>query len=203
MMSDTSASETPDLGDDAYIESIGADGVGLFVGFSRRLDRVGHVVSLVEGDHCTPLFASLEGDDQEDWPTSPPLQEVHIENRGGSLVAMLVGMAGDSHWSVAMDPLAGEVGIMVAVACRIKQHPVRICSRYGSIWETTGPEVDREGRLIWQVGKRRIAVEVVSLPEFPTPETPSDAAGFEINASVDEAPFPKTIQWRYRVRLLA
>jgi hypothetical protein len=202
-MSDVAAKDLAELGDESYIESIGDDGVGLFVGFARRLDRVGHVVSLVEGEKCTPLFASLEGDDQDDWPPSPPLQEVHIEKRDKNLVAMLVGMAGDSHWSVAMDPMAGGVGITVAVACRLKQHPVQIGSRYGNLIEGLSPQTDSEGRIVWQLGEHRVAIEVVSLSEYPTPETPYDPQGFEIKASINEEPFPKTIQWRYLIRLLS
>ena len=183
-----------------FVESIREDGVGLFVNFVKQQDRFGHVIALVEGESCTPLFASIEGPSDEEWPESPPLQEIHLEERGATTVAMLVGKAGHSHWSVAVEPMSQPGAIHYSVACRMRDHPQCICSRYGSLLEPAiEPVLERDGPWVWKVGGVEVCVDVIPQENFPTPELPSNARGFEVNASLDHEPFPKTIQWRYKI----
>ena len=66
-------SESSPDSQDHFVESVRDDGVGIFVSFVKQKDRFGHVVALIQGDECTPLFVTLEGTDEEDWPASPPL----------------------------------------------------------------------------------------------------------------------------------
>ncbi|MBL9123800.1 MAG: hypothetical protein JNG90_09220 [Planctomycetaceae bacterium] len=79
----------------------------------------------------TVVFESIEGTPEEDWPPSPPLQELHLEARpDGKQLALLVGMAGTSHWSLSVefDPAAGTA--VFDVACRVKRAPGGLGSRY-------------------------------------------------------------------------
>jgi hypothetical protein len=67
------------------------------------------------------VVASVEGSPHDDWPVSPPLQSLEIENRApGQSTALLVGMAGKSHWSASarIDPEVPSVDF--DVACRVR-----------------------------------------------------------------------------------
>src|SRR5436853_5119442 len=89
------------------LETHNATGRGLRVAFTRVKDRFAHTVWLLEGDAATPLWASVEGSDADDWPASPALQQLSIETLpDGRRVALLVGMAGTSHWSLSVEPAA-------------------------------------------------------------------------------------------------
>ena len=185
------------------IEAINQDGVGLFVGFTWHKDRFGHVISLVQGDELTPLFVSIEGGYDPEWPTSPPLQDASVEQRGARQMALLVGQAGDSHWSVSADADPGDVSVTFDVACRMKEHPSAICSRYACLLDNKSmPDFDRD-KIWWkyQVKGVCVAVERLLYDQFPPTEMPATEQGFEVNACVDQEPFPKTIQWSYRVFL--
>jgi hypothetical protein len=103
--------------------------------FSWRGDRFGHQVLLAEsgalGRPARPLVESLEGAADELWPASPPLQEFHIESRGeGRLVALLIGRAGKSHWSLSVLCDAGREELFFEAACRAAQPPAWLGSRY-------------------------------------------------------------------------
>lgn len=104
---------------------------GLRIVFHRRADRWAHTVQAFSGGEFRTLLESIEGDASDPWPPSPPLQQLHFEERpGGQRVALLVGMAGTSHWSssVVLDPRRGEAE--VEVACRLRATPRRLGSRY-------------------------------------------------------------------------
>jgi len=183
-----------------FVESIRDDGVGLFINFVKQKDRFGHIIALVQGEECIPLFVSIEGNDEQPWPESPPLQEIHLEDRTDKTVALLVGMAGDSHWSAAVEPLDQPGGIHFSVACRMKDYPMRIGSHYGcALQERIDPQLERDGPWVWNIQGSEVCVDVIPQEEFPTPEVPASADGFEVNASLDGQPFPKTIQWRYKI----
>ncbi|PQO42062.1 hypothetical protein [Blastopirellula marina] len=184
-----------------FLESIRDDEVGLFVSFVKQNDRFAHVIALIQGEDCTPLFASIEGSrDDQDWPESPPLQELHIEERGDRAVALLVGKAGHSHWSTAVEPTAEPGRLRFSVACRMQDYPVRICSRYGTLDDAKlEPTLEKDGPWVWQINGVEVCVDVIPQEQFPTPELPATANGFEVNASLDLEPFPKTIQWLYEI----
>lgn len=184
-----------------FVESIREDNVGLFVSFVKNADRFGHVVALVQGEECTPIFVSIEGSkDDEDWPESPPLQEVHLEQRGENTIALLVGKAGESHWSAAVEPTKEPGRIRFSVACRMQGYPMRICSRYGSLLENkVEPTLELDGPWVWKINGAEVCVDVIPQEQFPTPEIPANENGFEVNASLDLEPFPKTIQWIYEI----
>ncbi|MGH7136322.1 MAG: hypothetical protein ACREHD_11320, partial [Pirellulales bacterium] len=64
------------------------------VEFAREADRYRHVVVVRTGDSWRPVLASTEGSADDEWPPSPPLQELHVEPRTpGNEVALLVGRA--------------------------------------------------------------------------------------------------------------
>src|SRR6185295_18953513 len=91
----------------------------LAVNFEKRLDRYAHRIALVCDSETTPLAESVEGWPEDDWPPSPALQQLQMEDRPRQsphphplpkgegedhAVALLVGMAGHSHWSLGVEP---------------------------------------------------------------------------------------------------
>lgn len=113
------------------IEATGPNGL-LRVEFVPRGDRYGHVISLVNSNgEIQPLLESVEGTAADDWPSSPPLQSLSVETlSAGRPAALLVGMAGGSHWSASVEPIQGEPELIFDVACRHSRPPTWLGSRY-------------------------------------------------------------------------
>lgn len=99
------------------------------VEFVRRQDRFAHAVHLLRDGLWQPALISCEGDSEAAWPPSPPLQELHVEARGGLACALLVGRCGTAFWSAACEALPGG-GIRWDVACRVQQPPGLLGSTY-------------------------------------------------------------------------
>lgn len=76
----------------------------------------------------TTLLESIEGDSTEDWPASPAIQECTIESRTTGDVALLVGMAGKSFWSISIHFEADS--LVFDVACRHQAPPAFLGSSY-------------------------------------------------------------------------
>jgi hypothetical protein len=93
---------------------------GLRVRFFWRDDRYAHEIAVQEDGRWRVALVSVEGSPLEDWPASGPFQSLHVERRDDSAVALLVGMAGKSHWSAScqIDPAAPRVTF--DVACRVR-----------------------------------------------------------------------------------
>ena len=108
------------------IQSLDERGRGLRVVFFRpaaAADRWGHVVATVldagkPEETVVPRLVSQEGAGPDDWPLSPPLQSLAIEERAEGAVALLVGMSGQSHWSASFEMRPG-LRLVVDIACRL------------------------------------------------------------------------------------
>jgi hypothetical protein len=101
---------------------IEADGVRVV--FFRAGDRYAHRVEAFDAvrGEWVAVWESLEGAADDVWPASPPLQQLHVEERPEGRVALLVGMAGRTHWSAAVEAARGESGgksIRFDVAARV------------------------------------------------------------------------------------
>ena len=85
---------------------------GLSIQFARAGDRHSHQI-LVAGQ---VLAASVEGGGEDDWPPSPPLQQLSIEDLGNGPVGLLVGMAivGQTLYAKVLDRLS-EFGTLKAL----------------------------------------------------------------------------------------
>ena len=91
---------------------------GLQVDLLWNGDRFAHTVSVEAAGVWHELLRSFEGGPEEDWPSSPPLQQIHFEQRGDTTVALFVGMAGRSHWSMSVEAMPDEQRIVFDIACR-------------------------------------------------------------------------------------
>src|SRR5438045_2944877 len=110
----------------------GSDGVGLSLVLKWHLDRYYHAISLIgHSGRIMPLMESLNGLAEDEWPPSPPLQTLSIETLpDGRSVALLVGMAGRSHWSASIEPVSGQAKLIFDIACRHPGPPHWLGSRY-------------------------------------------------------------------------
>jgi hypothetical protein len=147
-------------------------------------DRYVHriLTSTPDGEY---ILTSREGRPDEKWPVSPPLQSLHLEDRpGGARVAMLVGMAGRSHWSMSVETDIARSRLLFDVACRVSEQPSWLGSSYdfsplkdGSL---TGLKIEPKLPAILQLESRERAAIFV----------PSETG-----------PLPRTIRWGYFVTL--
>ncbi len=132
----------------------------------------------------TQVLESIEGTPDQNWPPSPPLQELHLESRpDGKQLALLVGMAGTSHWSMSVefDPHAGRA--IFDVACRVKREADGLGSCYQSI--------ATDSQLTISPVKPAVAGSAVSL-RWTGPR-------LEIHPISESLALPRTVQWRYCV----
>src|SRR5262249_2897942 len=104
----------------------------LRVRFALADDRYKHAVECFGDDRWRTVLTSLEGTPDEPWPASPPFQSLHVDTgSNGFPRAMLVGMAGKSHWSASVEVDAAAGVVTFDVACRIRQSdPGRLASSY-------------------------------------------------------------------------
>lgn len=97
----------------------------------RALDRVAHHIEVETATGWQVAWESVEGEPDDPWPASPALQQLHVETRSASQqVALLVGMAGRSHWSASFCVDAERGTIEADVACRLRDAPCELGSCY-------------------------------------------------------------------------
>lgn len=165
--------------------------------FLRQRDRYEHLVQSIAVDKsATPLLRSVEGTPDEDWPASPALKELHIEQRpDGKQLALLVGMSGRSHWSlsVELDPLAEQ--LVFDVACRLRDEPRQLTSTY-RLFSQTNSFLNDPSHIRLPFGlafqaqqvERQLATISLAAPD-----------SFVIYPSIRFGSYPKTIRWRYAI----
>lgn len=164
------------------------EAAGLRVRFFRRGDRYAHEIWLADGGRWLPALSSVEGSPQDDWPASPPFQSLNVEGREGRPVALLVGMAGTSHWSASaqIDPLVPCVYFDVAARVRaLNAGPLGSTYRVGP--ETSDARADC-----------LLAIELSSGLGPAHVEQDGPLVRVAVAAAADSA--ARTIRWGYRLR---
>ncbi len=108
-----------------------ADGVGLQVRFSWRQDRHCHTISLLVDDRPIPYSNRSKVQVSTFGLPAHPLQQRSVEElRPATKVALLVGMAGKSHWSMSVEPANDRAGFVFDVACRSGETAGQLGSGY-------------------------------------------------------------------------
>lgn len=170
------------------------EGGGFKVSFRRLADRYAHRIEWALGDGGYAL-ESQEGTADEDWPPSPPLQELHFERREpGIQLALLVGRAGGSHWSasIELDPAAAK--LTFDVACRVRSAPERLGSSYRmrsaaiDASKASGGGIEMQGGLQLLCGGGADEAEC---------NIAIQGNALQIQATSLAPPWPKTSRWRY------
>jgi hypothetical protein len=97
---------------------------------NRSGDRYRHEVLVAHRDDSESIIAhSVEDAIDPNWPASPVVQQWdRCTLRDQRIGYVAVGMAGTSHWSVALE--SRENAVQIDVACRIHQLPSFLGSTY-------------------------------------------------------------------------
>lgn len=179
------------------------EGGGFAVVFTRRGDRVGHAVlrtdcAAAAGEHLTSapaLLESIEGTAEDDWPTSPPLKELHFENRpDGRRLALLIGMAGRSHWSLSVELDASAGRVTFDVACRLRSQPERLGSTYRL------PSIAAGGVATGGPGHLTIQAGPLTIEASPSTRLTCVDSQIVVEPIGALGPWPQTVRWWYVVR---
>ena len=179
--------------DPASLIATDSAGNGLRVDFVWQHDRYAHsIIAIIDGDEL-PLWQSVEGTEQDRWPPSPPLQQLSIEElRPGHRVALLLGMAGKSHWSVSVEPISGRCAFAFDVACRLRHTDSRLGSVYrgtgGTACDAARVTLDRAGRSCSLAGCGGHQAGLVLSPD-----------GTSVHIEPQGAPTAATVRWQYVV----
>lgn len=109
-------------------------GRGLRLTWSYAGDRYGHEIAYVSEAGVVVCLVAQLGCDGDPWPSSPPVQQVSLVSppRGGR-AALLLGMAGRSHWSQSVEGDEGDEGalrVVFDIACRAAERPVWLGNAY-------------------------------------------------------------------------
>lgn len=138
------------------------------------------------------------------WPPSPPLQDVHLEERPDGLsLALMVGQAGTSHWSISCELDSQRDELAFDVACRIKEPATWLGSTYQLPPELeyqgdpAGGEIRTQGNTLARLSAESPAVihwdpqrRILQLRPAKEAATPGTGQGEK---------YPQTIRWRYRL----
>lgn len=178
--------------------AMNAGGLGLQVHFAWRQDRHVHAIGLMIDGTSIPVFESVEGTSVDIWPPSPPLQQLSVEElRPAIQVALLVGMAGKSHWSMSVEPAADRAAFIFDVACRSRDAAEQLGSGYSLLANRLSMNgkhdatIDVEGRSL-QIRCDREGPTAATVKESPQ--------GLRIVPVAVIA--DGTTRWRYTIELL-
>ena len=195
-------------------------GAALRIEFQRDADRCRHDILLdlptPSGQRrIVPLLASREGSSNDSWPASPALQNLSVEELAPNKpVALLVGMAGRSHWSASVEVDPARAALVFDIACRVSQPPRWLGTTYAVCPDFRVTRGD--GDLLFQLLRAAAGVEVLlaALPIASEPtaaweilEAANPAEGsvekglVQIQCCVEAVPRRLTYRWKYRLQL--
>lgn len=189
----------------AGLNSLDADGNGLCVEFFREGDRFAHRVLAVAAHRpSVELLRSIEGTPAQDWPDSPALQALNVDqlrSEGGP--AALIGMSGRTHWSLSVERRqdAGPAALLFDAACRVRKSPKSLATSY-----CAAPRVHIavEGRFMASVGLHTSAYVVRTFSCGAQQGGPTTLAvdGDRLFLTVDpnsRQSASRTIRWQYAI----
>ncbi|MFN7878181.1 MAG: hypothetical protein ACK5PB_22880 [Pirellula sp.] len=190
---------------------------GLKIEFVKVGDRFSHKLTVERDGLWSTILESIEGTDEENWPASPPLQQIVAEPIGkdGRLVLLGVGLSGTGHWSISVDE-NGSGGLLLDVACRVSGEHGFLGStwRLSRDWHVSQQEKPcKVGDLILRSNDDRQSIEVssvhgdldyenadvtsssVTLIHAPETRVISKPTGWDL--------YPKPQRWAVRCRVVA
>ncbi len=158
----------------------------LRVVFDYRVDRWGHTIEVRREDQWIVAFSSIEGTSSDDWPPSPAFQHIHLQSFAlNGPTALLVGKAGSSHWSAAIEA-DREAGVLCFdIACRLGGEPQFLGSRYATADESRGS------------APHGVRLEIVRINDACRRSLDSRSGDLAIRVINDSTATTKTIRWKY------
>lgn len=184
-----------------------AAGKVLRIDFERNQDRWLHRVFLILPEPATPstllLLESVEGTSEEDWPVSPPLQFVSIETRPKKPpVALLMGMAGGSHWSASIEQEFVEQTLRFDVACRAKGQPQELGSRYRIASRVSVVQAS-DNLIEFTAGGLTFLLTGEAAKDAPRPALQQIDQDLRVHFGETASEEPRTYRWIYRLQVKA
>lgn len=162
----------------------------LRVRFTWQGDRFAHEVSVERDGTWQPVLVSVEGTPEDDWPPSPPFQSLHIEEReDGRTLALLVGMAGKSHWSASIEIDAAARAVLFDVACRLR---APAAGPLGSTYQSLAIGSDAHPPLVVELTHRFGPARL---------ERAGERSAVLAEPAGDEC--PQTVRWDYQLLMAA
>jgi len=120
------------------LNAIDQYGRGLQITFIWQGDRFTHRISSIDAECKVVLLESFDGNSADQWPLSPPLQSLSVEQREERRqVALLVGMARRNHWSLSVESRPDERMLVFDAACRVQEWPDILGSTYRTTIENS------------------------------------------------------------------
>ncbi len=151
------------------LESLDNDHHGLRVEFHWHKDRYTHTIYRVAGEEVIPLLWSCEGVEEEMFPPSPCLVELHRQQQ----VFFLTGATSTCHWSLSLQAMQPS-RLVFQVACRLKTEAPWLGSKY-KVLEPSAQELFQT-----QPSVQKCAEQIHISPAAKLPKL-----------------FPATVQWDY------
>ncbi len=149
-----------------------------------------------------PRLQTVAGDALPDWPDDPPLQQLSIERLGDRTVALGVGSAGTSHWSVSIEAIAGPVpAFQYDLACRCLVSPHQLGSAFECLDRVDpGACSAAQGVAVQEVAGGTL--RFVPLPAIGAWEPVVDPTGHRLSllATLGPDPQPATYRWGFRLQ---
>ena len=196
------------------IESLDKNVRGVRVEFGQLADRYCHKIYVVDGEQSVLVMESedlgsedLESEDGGSVGSAcPAYQDLNLQEIADRPVAALVGMSGDCHWSLIVEPTTEpeQPGILFDAACRMKAAvpSVRIVYKIALNAELEKSKTTHE--IATPLGKLEIAAQQIE--EEPEGMPPLRVATHERKLLVrrEIAPpdrLPATVRWRYVISL--
>jgi len=184
---------------EVILETQPDEGLALRAAFVWRDGRWAHSLEVIHDRQQLGVLQSIEGYAEQDFPPSPPLQQLHrTDLPDGRTALLLVGMAGRSHWSLSCEAEPDRARILFDVACRaVPAGRTTLGSSYQMI-DVTTPAVSAS-QVSWLGGGGRVTLRgLPSVPEALPCSLTVEGTGLAIRpVSID----PVTTRWRYELVL--
>jgi len=154
--------------------------------FARRGDRWEHAIDFRVAGRTVWQLNSDEGTADDAWPSSPPFQSLEMHAQpDGRTIALLVGMAGASHWSASIETDPAGERIVFDVACRVKIEP----NWLGSSYVLSDP-----------AGRPRIeAIALESTADGSQPTIATTGERIVVRVTDLAGSLPRTVRWKYAI----
>ena len=183
------------------------DNLRLRIDFIRKTDRYQQLLWLIAGESEVCVLATVEGTGQQEWPPSPPLQHLHQhETPAGDLALLGVGMAGTSHWSLAVEASMDQPTFCCDVACRVRERPGNLAVTW-VLGENVAvnSNTERSVELSTAIGPVRISVDEkdeFAADIFVGQKVEHGSHQICLSPQTTTAAPPTTFRWRYGIELV-
>jgi hypothetical protein len=161
----------------------------LRVVFDHRIDRWGHRIEIRREEQWIAAFSSIEGDSSDDWPPSPAFQHIHVQSVAlNGPTALLVGKAGSTHWSAAIEA-DREAGVLrFDIACRLSIEPKQLGSSYSLLDVANQPALSQ------------LRIEVATFDDAVQRILDTSDTDLSIRVSSESISKSSTVRWKYVVK---